>query len=1099
MSDTVIDFERFTHSRGEDGNRGLYHDSLPSKRLKLSKVNYTDFQPGSIIKIRLKNFVTYALTEFHLSPSLNMIIGPNGSGKSTFVCAICLGLAGRPEYIGRSKRVEDFIKNGEDECEIEITLKNNSKIQGIANVLSSDDVIKITRVLIRHKKKSDYFINDRPASEGVVKSMILQLNIQLDNLCQFLSQERVEEFARLKSDKLLFETIRSIDTDLITVLEELKELQGEELAEEKEVSFKQQRLQELTAEKERLETSVRALEEFQRKKDQLEIHKKLLPYVKIKDHKEKIRASKKCYEDAKRNLKALLQDKKPFSHAKKQLERATEDALESKNNKEREYRENQVKFKSIPVSLEKIRDEIQKNSAQINYYRGRSAKLKQGIEELESQLENQREDLNGLKEPEQGEFDSIDSERTKLSDELQGYTERYRDLKTSADNIDYRMRNVQHQVQTKIRSLDSTDRIGVLDGKGTKFDQLKDAVLFIREHPEMADKVLEPPIMSVSATDPRTASYLSTCVDFNTSIAFTVVDSESYNKFSNQILQNHSVNLRELASTETRPPFPTDMIRKMGFDGYLSDFISGDSRVIKMLCQQHRVHTIPVSRKPLLPQTMEQLRTPDSEGNLKFRRVIAGDYIYDFKRSAYGNKQIFSTDFQVRKSQFYMGSILSDERRAEINREITDLKLEYKTQKEQLQHLAGQMKEVGEKRKTIRAHDDKLKEKGQKLNQQRSLVTRTRTSIQQTEEKLRDYRKRSKQDVSQQIEGCKDRIRLLLADQGAKLGEILSFIRRLQDLEKEVLAISVSHLEALNRERSMNDVIGFFNERENQLRELYEEKKAAYSELKDTEEFKAWMTQIRSYGEEDKVQLSELAQKYQEEGSFELQHITDLIDKLNSEISMVNHDESAIMILQQAEKELKKLSRSLPNQLAHLANIRDSVKEKRDVLEPKLDEVVQRVSQRFARLFVGVGSAGAVNLEKPTLFSEWKLEIMVKFRDNATLKRLDSHTQSGGERAVSTVLYMIALQEFTTAPFRVVDEINQGMDTRNERIVHKAMVENACAENTSQYFLITPKLLTGLYYHEKMKIHCVMAGAWIPDPIEEPEKVHFGQTSNYIL
>lgn len=253
------------------------------------------------------------------------------------------------------------------------------------------------------------------------------------------------------------------------------------------------------------------------------------------------------------------------------------------------------------------------------------------------------------------------------------------------------------------------------------------------------------------------------------------------------------------------------------------------------------------------------------------------------------------------------------------------------------------------------------------------MVTRTKTSIQQTEEKLRDYRKRSKQDVSQQIEGCKDRIRLLLADQGAKLGEILSFIRHLQDLEKEVLAISVSHLEALNRERSMNDVIGFFNERENQLRELYEEKKAAYSELKDTEEFKAWMAQIRSYGEEDKVQLSELAQKYQEEGSFGLQHITDLIDKLDSEISMVNHDESAIMILQQAEKELKKLSRSLPNQLTHLANIRDSVKEKRDVLEPRLDEVVQRVSQRFARLFVGVGSAGAVNLEKPTLFSEWKL------------------------------------------------------------------------------------------------------------------------------
>lgn len=122
---------------------------------------------------------------------------------------------------------------------------------------------------------------------------------------------------------------------------------------------------------------------------------------------------------------------------------------------------------------------------------------------------------------------------------------------------------------------------------------------------------------------------------------------------------------------------------------------------------------------------------------------------------------------------------------------------------------------------------------------------------------------------------------------------------------------------------------------------------------------------------------------------------------------------------------------------------------------------------------------------------------MVKFRDNAPLKKLDSHTQSGGERAVSTVLYMIALQEFTSAPFRVVDEINQGMDSRNERIVHKAMVENACAENTSQYFLITPKLLTGLHYHEKMRIHCVMAGSWIPNPSEDPKMIHFGETSNY--
>jgi hypothetical protein len=62
-----------------------------------------------------------------------------------------------------------------------------------------------------------------------------------------------------------------------------------------------------------------------------------------------------------------------------------------------------------------------------------------------------------------------------------------------------------------------------------------------------------------------------------------------------------------------------------------------------------------------------------------------------------------------------------------------------------------------------------------------------------------------------------------------------------------------------------------------------------------------------------------------------------------------------------------------------------------------------------------------------------------------------------------------------------VDEINQGMDPRNERMVHERMVEIACADNTSQYFLITPKLLNGLRYHERMTVHTIYSGEWMPE------------------
>ena len=59
----------------------------------------TEHQPGSIVRVKLENFVTYTAGEFFPGPSLNMVIGPNGNGKSTLVCAICLGLGWGPQVL----------------------------------------------------------------------------------------------------------------------------------------------------------------------------------------------------------------------------------------------------------------------------------------------------------------------------------------------------------------------------------------------------------------------------------------------------------------------------------------------------------------------------------------------------------------------------------------------------------------------------------------------------------------------------------------------------------------------------------------------------------------------------------------------------------------------------------------------------------------------------------------------------------------------------------------------------------------------------------------------------------------------------------------
>lgn len=58
-------------------------------------------------------------------------------------------------------------------------------------------------------------------------------------------------------------------------------------------------------------------------------------------------------------------------------------------------------------------------------------------------------------------------------------------------------------------------------------------------------------------------------------------------------------------------------------------------------------------------------------------------------------------------------------------------------------------------------------------------------------------------------------------------------------------------------------------------------------------------------------------------------------------------------------------------------------------------------------------------------FNQYGLKIRVKFRDTDELQELTRHFQSGGERTVTTAIYMIALQELSRVPFRCVDEINQ--------------------------------------------------------------------------
>jgi chromosome segregation ATPase len=79
----------------------------------------------------------------------------------------------------------------------------------------------------------------------------------------------------------------------------------------------------------------------------------------------------------------------------------------------------------------------------------------------------------------------------------------------------------------------------------------------------------------------------------------------------------------------------------------------------------------------------------------------------------------------------------------------------------------------------------------------------------------------------------------------------------------------------------------------------------------------------------------------------------------------------------------------------------------------------------------------------------------------------------------------MSLMEQARSPFALVDEINQGMDARAERLVHNQLVGVTCNSDVGQYFLITPKLLPNLDYHPRMKVLCVYNGEWLPEEADK--------------
>lgn len=253
----------------------------------------------------------------------------------------------------------------------------------------------------------------------------------------------------------------------------------------------------------------------------------------------------------------------------------------------------------------------------------------------------------------------------------------------------------------------------------------------------------------------------------------------------------------------------------------------------------------------------------------------------------------------------------------------------------------------------------------------------------------------------------------------------------------------------------------------------------------ETENYRKQLSSAKRYAEEIVVITKKLADDFLEMPTT-IEELEDAIQDTTSQansILFVNQN-----ILQEYEDRQCKIDAIKLKQEDYAKELKrclSDIETLKDKWLPTLRSLVSKINETFSHNFQEMAVAGEVSLDEHEVdFDKFGILIKVKFRQGSQLQVLSAHHQSGGERSVSTILYLVSLQDLTNCPFRVVDEINQGMDLVNERKMFQQLVRAASHLRTPQCFLLTPKLLDNLEYTDACSVLNIMNGPWIKEASE---------------
>lgn len=580
------------NGHSSNGNGALQQETLHPASSK------SKHQPGSIVRVKLANFVTYTAVDFLPGPSLNMVIGPNGTGKSTLVCAICLGLGWGPQvcrtsslsrrpvtnslqHLGRAKDVSEFVKHGEQEANIEIELAADPHRH------RRNPVIRCN--IKRENNKSTFSIDGKASNKKAVIELCRSFTIQIDNLCQFLPQDKVVEFAAMTPVELLRSTQRAVaPQEMLDMHDELKEHRQKQKTIQAKVETDQDALQNLENRQRMQADDVQRMRDREVIKERVRLLEASRPFAAYRDAQQKHKNSKERRIAAKEELNQLEKDVEPSLRAvnakqayQRQVELVSKERKGLVQNAERDADNVDQKLKNLHERKGELEAEVgaEKNAGKES--RKDIARLEQNIINLKKRIAEPQPDTDISR------YNERIREKGRAVDDA---SRKVAELKRKQEDIGQRGKDKNQRILQAKRDLENLEsQAGQQENKlrAISSDTFR-AWEWIKQHQDEFEKhVYGPPIVECSVTDLNYVDQIETLLQRTQMLMITCQTKDDFKKLSNILhdrLHLAEVNMQHMDGTldNFQPPIPRDELGRYGLTGWALDYITGPEPV--MLC-----------------------------------------------------------------------------------------------------------------------------------------------------------------------------------------------------------------------------------------------------------------------------------------------------------------------------------------------------------------------------------------------------------------------------------------------------------------------------------------------------------------------------------